>query len=286
MSGSSTLSRLSLRGLALGYLGILLVAPVALIFIKVWDDGFSVPFDAITSPNGLHAIYLSLLTVAIAVPLNTAFGVGCALLLVRRDFRGKGLINAVIDLPFALSPIVIGLSLYLVFAKTGWFGTWLIDHGFDVLFATPGIVFACIFVSLPFVVREVMPVLREIGTEQEEAATTLGANSWQTFWRVTLPSIRWGLGYGVVLTTARVLGEFGAVTIVSGSIAGKTETLPIWIQGQFEQFNNPGAYMGAIVLALFAFAALFLMQLVGGRADKTGASTTIGTEAIEPKEAV
>jgi sulfate/thiosulfate transport system permease protein len=286
MSGSSTASRLTLRGLALGYLAILLIAPVALIFIRVWDDGFSAPFDAITSPGGMHAIKLSLITVAIAVPLNTVFGVACALLLVRRDIPGKGLINAVIDLPFALSPIVIGLSLYLVYANTGWFGNWLGDHGIRVIFSTPGIILACIFVSLPFVVREVIPVLREIGTEQEEAASTLGANSWQTFWRVTLPSIRWGLGYGVVLTTARVLGEFGAVTIVSGSILGQTQTLPLWIEQQFREFNQPGAYMGAIVLALLAFAALFAMQLVGRRADKTGAVASLGKEAPEPKEAI
>ena len=286
MVSDNTASRLTLRTLALAYLGALLVAPVALIFIKVWSEGFSVPFDAITSPDGKHAIYLSLLTVAIAVPLNTVFGVACALMLVRRDFPGKWLINSIIDLPFALSPIVIGLSLYLVYANTGWFGSWLDDHGIRIIFSTPGIVLACVFVSLPFVVREVVPVLREVGTEQEEAAATLGATSWQTFWRVTLPSIRWGLGYGVVLTTARVLGEFGAVTIVSGSIAGQTETLPLWINKEFEQFNRPGAYMGAIVLAILAFLALFVMQLVGRRADKSGSAVPVGAEVNEPKEAV
>jgi sulfate/thiosulfate transport system permease protein len=286
VTGTSTASRLTLRSLALGYLAVLLIAPVALIFIKVWDDGFSVPFDSITSPAGMHAIYLSLLTVAIAVPLNTVFGVACALMLVRREFPGKALINAVIDLPFALSPIVIGLSLYLVYANTGWFGDWLDGHGIRIIFSTPGIVLACVFVSLPFVVRELTPVLREIGTEQEEAASTLGASSWQTFWRVTLPSIRWGLGYGVVLTTARVLGEFGAVTIVSGSISGQTQTMPLWIEQQFREFNRPGAYMGAIVLAMLAFAALFAMQLVGRRADKTGAVATLSKEVSEPKEAI
>jgi sulfate/thiosulfate transport system permease protein len=266
---------------------VLLIAPVGLIFYKVFENGLSEPFNAITSSDGMHAIYLSLLTVAIAVPLNTVFGVGCALLLVRREFRGKALLNAVIDLPFALSPIVIGLSLYLVYANTGWFGDWLAENGIRVIFSTPGIVLACIFVSLPFVVREVMPVLREIGTEQEEAASTLGANSWQTFWRVTLPSIRWGLGYGVVLTTARVLGEFGAVTIVSGQIAGQTQTLPLWIEQQFREFNRPGAYMGALVLALLAFAALFAMQLVGRRTDtvKTGGVAPLAKEGTRPKEA-
>jgi sulfate transport system permease protein len=260
MIGSSTASRLTLRSLALAYLGVLLIAPVGLIFYKTFEHGISQPLDSITSPDAVHAIYLSLLTVAIAVPMNTVFGVGCALLLVRHRFRGKALLNSVIDLPFALSPIVIGLSLFLVYGQTGWFGDWLAEHGIRVIFSTPGIVMACIFVSLPFVVREVMPVLREIGTEQEEAASTLGANGWQTFWRVTLPSIRWGVGYGVVLTTARVLGEFGAVTIVSGNISGQTQTVPLWVGKQYENFNPTGAYAGAIVLALLAFAALFAMN--------------------------
>src|SRR5215210_6907435 len=285
MTGNSTASRLALRGAALGYLGILLIAPVALIFYKVWDDGFGAPFDAITSPAGVHAIQLSLITVAVAVPLNTVFGVGCALMLVRREFPGRGLINAVIDLPFALSPVVIGLSLYLVYANTGWFGEWLGENGIRVVFSTPGIVLACVFVSLPFVVRETMPVLREIGTEQEEAAATLGASGWQTFWRITLPAIRWGVGYGVVLTTARVLGEFGAVTIVSGQIAGETQTVPLWIEQQFREFDQPGAYMGAIVLALLAFAALFAMQLVGRRTDTVSAAPALTTDGTEPKEA-
>jgi sulfate transport system permease protein len=260
MIGSSTTSRLTLRGAALAYLGVLLIAPVGLIFYKTFQHGISQPIDAITSQEALHAIYLSLLTVAIAVPLNTAFGVGCALLLVRHEFRGKALLNSVIDLPFALSPIVIGLSLFLVYGQIGWFGDWLAAHGIKIIFSTPGIVLACIFVSLPFVVREVVPVLREIGTEQEEAASTLGASSWQTFWRVTLPSIRWGVGYGVVLTTARVLGEFGAVTIVSGNITGQTQTVPLWVYKQYGEFNLTGAYAGAIVLALLAFAALFAMN--------------------------
>jgi sulfate/thiosulfate transport system permease protein len=194
------------------------------------------------------------------VPLNTVFGVACALILVRHEFRGKALLNAVIDLPFVLSPIVIGLALFLVYSQIGWFGGWLSDHGIQVIFSTPGIVLACIFVSLPFVVREVMPVLREVGTEQEEAASTLGASSWQTFWRVTLPSIRWGVGYGVVLTTARVLGEFGAVTIVSGSVIGGTQTLPLLVPPYYEKFDFTGAYTTAIVLAVLALAALFAMN--------------------------
>jgi sulfate/thiosulfate transport system permease protein len=260
MIGSGKVSRLTLRTVALAYLGALVLGPVGLIFYRTFEHGISVPIDAITTPDALHALYLTLLTAVIAVPLNTVFGVGCALLLVRHEFRGKALLNSVIDLPFALSPIVIGLSLILVYGQTGWFGDWLAEHGIRVIFSTPGIVMACIFVSLPFVVREVMPVLREVGTEQEEAASTLGAGSWQTFWRVTLPSIRWGVGYGVVLTTARVLGEFGAVTVVSGNIVGQTQTLPLWVGNEYADFNVTGAYAGAIVLALLAFATLFAMN--------------------------
>ncbi len=262
MIGSSTASRLTLRTIALGYLGVLLGAPLVWLFYKTFEHGLSGPLDAVTSPNALHALYMTLLTVAIAVPLNTVFGVGCALLLVRYEFRGKALLDSVINLPFALSPIVIGLTLILVYGQngTGWFGDWLVANGVRVIFSTPGIVLACIFVSLPFVVREVVPVLKEVGTEQEEAASTLGANAWQTFWRITLPSIRWGVGYGVVLTTARVLGEFGAVTIVSGNITGQTQTIPLWVGQQAANFDLVGAYAGAILLALLAFAALFAMN--------------------------
>jgi sulfate transport system permease protein len=221
-----------------------------------------------TSPDALHAIYLTLLMVAIAVPLNTVFGVGCALLLVRHRWWGNRFVDAAINLPFAVSPVVIGLSLFLLYGTDGWFGPTLAGWGITVLFSIPGMVLASIFVSLPFVVRETVPVLEEIGTEQEQAASTLGAGPWQTFWRVTLPAIRWGVAYGVVLTTARVLGEFGAVTIVSGSISGRTETLPLFVGKAFEQFDEQSAYAGAIVLALLAFTTLLLMS-IGGRKAKT-----------------
>jgi sulfate/thiosulfate transport system permease protein len=260
----------SLRGLAFGYLGVLLIAPVGMIFYKTFENGITPPFDAITSPDAIHAIQLTLLMVAVAVPLNTIFGVGCALLLVRHRWAGNGVIDAIISLPFAVSPVVIGLSLYLLYGNEGWFGPTLAEAGIKVLFSTPGMILASVFVSLPFVVRE---VLQEIGTEQEQAAATLGANPWQTFWRVTLPAIRWGVAYGIVLTTARVLGEFGAVTIVSGSISGQTETLPLFVAHEFEQFNGEGAYAGAIVLALLALTTLLLMT-VGGRRRK--ASTAAG----------
>jgi sulfate transport system permease protein len=267
---TSTPAKWGLRTLGLGYLGLLLLAPVAMIFYKTFEHGLGAPVDAMTSPEAVHAIQLTLLMVAIAVPLNTIFGVGCALLLVRRRWWGNGVIDMIINLPFAVSPIVVGLSLYLLYGNTGWFGPTMEDLGFQVLFNWPAMVLASIFVSLPFVVREVVPVLHEIGTEQEQAASTLGANGWQTFWRITLPAIRWGVAYGIVLTTARVLGEFGAVTIVSGSISGETETMPLFVAKAFEQFNDEAAYAGAIVLALLALTTLLLMS-IGGRKAKSSA---------------
>jgi len=262
MAGSSRTSRLSLRAVALGYLGALLIAPVGMIFYKTFEDGLAPPLEAITSPEGLHALQLTLLMVAVAVPLNTVFGVGCALLLVRHRWWGNRLVDAIINLPFAVSPVVVGLALFLLYGTDGWFGPLLAENGLKVLFSTPGMILASIFVSLPFVVRETVPVLQEIGTEQEQAASTLGANAWQTFWRVTLPAIRWGVGYGVVLTTARVLGEFGAVSVVSGEISGQTETLPLFVSQQFEQFNLAGAYGASILLALLALSTLLVMNLL------------------------
>jgi sulfate transport system permease protein len=178
---------------------------------------------------------------------------------VRYRFRGHGIVNSVVDLPLALSPVVVGLALFLVYARTGWFGPWLLEHGVQVIFALPGMVLATIFVSLPFVVREVVPVLREIGDEQEQAAATLGASSWQTFRRITLPAIRWGVAYGVVLTTARALGEFGAVSVVSGRIAGRTETLTLFVGERFERFDLVGAYAASVVLALVAITTLLAL---------------------------
>jgi sulfate transport system permease protein len=259
--------RWSLRVLGLGYVALLLVAPLILIFYKTFEDGIAPPLDAITSPDGLHALKLTLITVAIAVPLNTIFGVLCALLLVRHRFKGNSLIDAVINLPFAISPVVIGLSLFLLYGKNGWLEPGLAEAGIKVLFSTPGIILACIFVSLPFVVRETVPVLQEIGTEQEQAASTLGANAWQTFQRITLPAIRWGVAYGVVLTTARVLGEFGAVTIVSGSVSGETQTLPLFVSKQYENFNLPGAFGASVLLALLALATLLAMNFLKRKED-------------------
>ena len=254
--------RISLRIVALGYLGLLLAPPVGLIVFKTFGDGLAPVIDSLTTPEAQHAFYLTCVMVGIAVPLNTIFGVTCAIVVVRHRFRGRALLNSLIDLPFAVSPVVIGLALILVYGtRDGWIGKDLADAGSQVIFAPPGMVLATIFVSLPFVVRETMPVLQEIGTEQEQAASTLGASGWQTFWRVTLPAIRWGVAYGVILCTARALGEFGAVSVVSGRISGETETLPLFVEKQFANFDIAGAYAASMVLALLALLVLFSMNL-------------------------
>jgi sulfate transport system permease protein len=248
--------------IALGYLALLLLGPVAMIFYRTFEHGISPVLNAATTPSAVHAFWLSLEIVAIAVPLNTAFGIGMALLLERGRFRGKSVLGVLIDLPFAISPVVVGLSLVLVYGQTGWLGDWLAEQGVQVIFSVPGMVIATAVVSLPFVVRETMPVLRELGIDAEQAAETLGASAWQTFWRITLPGIRWGVVYGVVLTTARALGEFGAVSIVSGRIVEQTQTLPLFVQDRFENFDSTGAYTAAVVLALLALATLLAMNLL------------------------
>ena len=216
-----------------------------------------------TTPEAQHAFWLTLIAVLIAVPVNTVFGIAAAMVLVRQGrFFGRGFLNTVIDLPFAISPVVVGLALILVYGNEGWIGGWLAENGIQVIFSTPGIILATIFVSLPFVVREVMPVLREVGSDQEEAAATLGASWWQTFRRITLPTIRWGVAYGVVLTTARALGEFGAVSVVSGHLVGRTETATLFVEQRFQRFDVAGAYAASVVLAVLAVAVLLSMNLL------------------------
>jgi sulfate/thiosulfate transport system permease protein len=253
--------RYTLRIGALAYLALLLVIPLGMVFYRAFEHGLAPAWHAVTTHEALHALYLSVLITAIVVPLNTVFGVITALTIVRHPFRGKGLVNALVDLPLALSPVVVGLALFLLYGRTGWLGPWFTDHGIQILFALPSMVLATAFVSLPFVVREVVPVLREIGTEQEQAASTLGAQPFQIFRRITWPAIRWGVAYGVVLTTARSLGEFGAVSVVSGHIAGKTETLTLYVQDRYESVDRVGAYSASIVLALLAVATLILMDV-------------------------
>jgi sulfate/thiosulfate transport system permease protein len=263
------MGKYALRFVAIGYVSALLLVPLGIVFKRAFADGFGPAWDAVTTPAALHAFWLTILIALIAVPANTVFGVLCALAIVRHRFRGHGLVNSAVDLPLALSPVVVGLALLLLYGREGWFGSWLFDHDVRVIFALPSMVLATIFVSLPFVVREVVPVLREIGDEQEQAASTLGASSWQTFWRITLPAIRWGVAYGVVLTTARALGEFGAVSVVSGRIAGRTETMTTHVGERFEAFDLVGAYAASVVLALLAMSTLLLMTMFQPKEETT-----------------
>lgn len=269
----SRAARLTVRGIVLLYLALLLVLPVAMVFIRAFDGGLGPVLQAIQRPAFQSAFWLTVTITAITVPVCTVFGVITALAIARRRFPGRSLLNALVDLPFALSPVVIGLSLFLVYGANSPIGGFLADNGITVIFAVPGMVLATIFVCLPFVIREVVPVLREIGTDQEEAAFTLGAGSVRTFFRVTLPAIRWGILYGVILTVARSLGEFGAVAIVSGKISGKTVTLTTHVQERYEAFDVVGAYTASIVLAGMALIVLFGMQLYqSGRLRRQGSS--------------
>ena len=258
----STPVRISLRTVALGYLFVLLVVPIAVILYRSFEHGLGQFWEWITTPAAISALQLSLLIVAIVVPLNVIFGIVTALALVRGRFRGRGIIEAIVDLPFAVSPVVVGVALILLWGVGGWFGG-VESLGFRVIFGIPGMVLATLFVTLPFIVREVEPVLHEIGEQQEEAASTLGANGWQTFWRITLPAIRWGLSYGIVLTVARSLGEFGAVIMVSSGFPGISQTLTLLVHSRYiDDYNEFGAYAAATLLMIVALIVLLLMTLL------------------------
>jgi sulfate transport system permease protein len=258
---STRAAKYVVRGIALLYLALLLVLPVAMVFIRAFEGGIDPVLKAISRPAFQSAFLLTLEITLIAVPLCTVMGIITALAIARRKFPGRSFLNALVDLPFALSPVVIGLSLFIVYGAASPIGQFLTDNGITVIFALPGMILATVFVCLPFVIREVVPVLREIGTDQEEAAYTLGAGPLRTFWKVTLPAIRWGVVYGVILTTARSLGEFGAVAIVSGKISGKTITLTTHVQERYEAFDVAGAYTASIVLAAMALIVLLAMRI-------------------------
>lgn len=260
-----------LRLVTLVYLALLLVVPVGLIGYRTFANGMQPVIDAITSDDFTHALRVTLIVAIWAVVLNTIFGIGAALLIVRGRFPGKRLLSAVIDLPLAVSPVVVGLALILVYGKFAPAGGWLERHGIQVIFSTPGMVLATIFVSLPLVVRAIVPVLEELGDEQEQAAHTLGASRWVAFRRITVPGIRWALAYGVVLCLARALGEYGAVAVVSGRIVGQTQTLTLYVEQEYNNFDQAGAYAAATVLALIAIVALLITKLLrpasGSRAN-------------------
>ena len=265
----STKSRIGLRSVALLYLFVLLVVPIGVILTRTFENGIGAFIDSITTPAAISALNLSLLIVVIVVPINVIFGIVTALALVRGRFPGRGVLQSVVDLPFAVSPVVVGVSLILLWGANGWFGG-IESLGFKVIFGLPGMVLATIFVTLPFVVREVEPVLHEIGDEQEQAAATLGASGWQTFWRITLPAIRWGLTYGIVLTVARSLGEFGAVIMVSAGFPGVSQTLTLLVHSRYiDDHNTFGAYSAATLMMGIAIIVLLLMTLLDRKRSNT-----------------
>ncbi|MDX6204791.1 MAG: sulfate/thiosulfate transport system permease protein [Frankiales bacterium] len=254
------MARHSLRWVALAYVSLLLLLPLGLVAWRTFEKGLSPVFDSLTTQEAGHAFQVTAVVSVFAVVLNTLFGVTAAILLVRHEFPGRRLLNAAIDLPIAVSPVVVGLALILVYGKFEPIGGWLDRHGIGVIYAVPGMVLATVFVSLPLVVRAVAPVLEEIGTDQEQAARTLGASGFQTFRRITLPAIRAAVGYGVVLSLARCIGEFGAVAVVSGRIVGQTQTATLFVQERFENYDQPAAYAASFALAMTAVIALVLTR--------------------------
>ncbi|MGF1677038.1 MAG: sulfate ABC transporter permease subunit CysW [Rivularia sp. (in: cyanobacteria)] len=259
-----------LIAIALLYLSLVIYIPTANVFFQAFKNGVE-PFLAnLTEPNFLHAAWLTFILALITVPINTIFGLCAAWALTRGKIPGRAVILSVIDLPFSISPVVVGLMIVLLYGRNGWFGGWLVENNLRIIFALPGMVLATAFVSMPFVAREVIPVLDEIGKEQEEAAQTLGANGWQIFWRVTIPNIRWGLLYGILLTNARAMGEFGAVSVVSGNIGGLTQSLPLFIEDAYKQYQTEAAFSAALILAMLALVTLVVKEILE---KKSGHST-------------
>jgi sulfate transport system permease protein len=257
------ITRNALRLVVVAYLGLLIAWPLSLVVKNTFDGGFSNLRSILDDPDITHALRLTVKVAIISVIVNTVFGVGISILLVRYEFRGKALLNAMLDIPLSVSPIVVGLALIEVYAgRNGWFGPTLEDAGFRIIFATPGIVLATIFVALPLMIREVVPVLEEIGMDQEQAAFSLGANAMQTFRRITLPSIKWAVVYGVVLSLARSLGEFGAVKVVSGNVLGKTRTATLVVEEKYLNFDKGGAYATAFLLAIVSVACIVVVTFI------------------------
>ncbi|MBL8646752.1 MAG: sulfate ABC transporter permease subunit CysW [Sphingosinicella sp.] len=254
-----------LIGIGLAFLGIFLLLPLVSVFAEALEKGFAAYFAGIAEPDAIAAIRLTLLVAAISVPVNIVFGVAAAWAITKFDFPGKSLLITLIDLPFSVSPVVSGLIFVLLFGAHGWIGPWLQEHDIQIVFAVPGIVLATIFVTFPFVARELIPLMTEQGRDDEEAALSLGASGWQTFWHVTLPNIRWGLLYGVLLCNARAMGEFGAVSVVSGHIRGLTNTMPLHVEILYNEYNFVAAFAVASLLALLALATLVLKSLLEWR---------------------
>jgi sulfate transport system permease protein len=257
--------RLLILGMAVLWLGLFLVLPLSAVFVEALRQGVGAYLEGITEPDAMAAIRLTLLTAAIAVPLNLVFGLIAAWCIAKFEFRGKSLLITFIDLPFSVSPVISGLIYVLLFGAQGWLGPWAERHGLEVIFAVPGIVLATVFVTFPFVARELIPLMMEQGTEHEEAALSLGASGWQTFWRVTLPNVKWGLLYGVLLCNARAMGEFGAVSVVSGHVRGLTNTMPLHVEILYNEYNFVAAFAVASLLALLALVTLVLKSFLEWR---------------------
>ncbi|MDM9583884.1 sulfate ABC transporter permease subunit CysW [Nostoc sp. GT001] len=251
-----------LIGIAIAYLALVQYIPAINVFVQAFSKGVGPFLSNLTRPDFIHAAWLTLLLAVISLPLNTVFGLCAAWAIARNKFPGRAIVLSIIDLPFSISPVVAGLMIVLLYGRNGWFGPWLQAHDIKIIFAFPGMVLATAFVSMPFVAREVIPVLEEFGKDQEEAARTLGAKDWQIFLRVTLPSIRWGLLYGLILTNARAMGEFGAVSVVSGNIADQTQSLPLFVEDAYKQYETEAAFSAAVLLALLAVVTLVLKEIL------------------------
>ena len=261
--------RITLITLALSFSALFLLLPLIAVFTEAFRKGWEAYLMAIIEPDALSAIRLTLLTAAIAVPLNLVFGVAASWTIAKFEFRGKSLLLTLIDLPFSVSPVISGLIYVLLFGAHGWFGAWLMEHDVQILFAVPGIILATVFVTFPFVARELIPLMQSQGNEEEEAALVLGASGWRTFWHVTLPNIKWGLLYGVILCNARAMGEFGAVSVVSGHIRGETNTMPLQVEILYNEYNFAAAFAVASLLALLALVTLALKSLIEWRMHDT-----------------
>jgi sulfate/thiosulfate transport system permease protein len=257
-----------LLGITLLFLAIFLALPLGVVFSEALAKGWKVYWESISEPDAIAAIKLTLLVVLITVPLNTVFGVATAWLIAKFEFRGKGFLITLIDLPFAVSPVIAGLIFVLLFGSQGWFGAWLSEHDIRIVFATPGIILATLFITSPFVAREIIPLMQEQGKDEEESALTLGASGWQTFWKVTIPNIKWGLLYGVILSNARAMGEFGAVAVVSGHIRGLTTTMPLHVEILYGEYLFTAAFAVASLLTLLALVTLVLKSFIEWRIGK------------------
>ena len=275
-TGEPVWVRWILIAVALLFLGLFLVVPLVLVFMEAFSKGIGLYFHTLADPLTLSAIKLTLIAAGISVPLNCIFGLAAAWAIAKFDFPGKNVLTTLIDLPFAVSPVIGGMIYVLVFGAQGWFGPWLIDHNIRIIFAVPGIVLATTFVTFPFVARELIPLMQSQGRSEEEAARTLGASGWQTFWRVTMPNIKWGLLYGVILCNARAMGEFGAVSVVSGHIRGVTDTMPLHIQALYDDYNSAGAFAVASVLTFLALVTIALKAWV----ERKGAALAEAKEKI------